>query len=138
MTAAGIVCRQYLQRDEDVRSPEMTRGIDVILAHPPREDVRNFYYYYYATYALLPVGGDAWQQWNPKVRDLLVSWQDKGDRNPELRGSWSPEGTYQLQAAGRVGVTALALLTLEVYYRHLPLNRPELGEMAKPRKETGR
>ena len=37
-----------------------------------------------------------------------------------------------MQASGRVGVTALALLTLEVYYRHLPLNRPELGEMSKP------
>ena len=35
----------------------------------------------------------------------------------------------------RVYVTALALLTLEVYYRNLPVNRPELGEMVK---ETGK
>lgn len=138
MTAAGIVCRQYLQGSsgqaagsEDIRSPNMTRGVDVILAHPPKANVHNFYYYYYATYALLPVGGEAWQNWNPQVRDLLVSWQDKGDKNQALRGSWDPQGAYQLQAAGRVGVTSLALLTLEVYYRHLPLNRPELGEMAK-------
>ena len=37
MTAAGIVCRQYLRRNEDVRSPNMTRGVDIILANPPRQ-----------------------------------------------------------------------------------------------------
>lgn len=132
MTAAGIVCRQYLQREEDLRSPKMTRGVDILLANPPRENLRNFYYYYYATYALLPIGGDAWKQWNPKVRDILVGWQEGGERNPAWKGSWDPRGSFQMQTAGRVGVTALALLTLEVYYRHLPLNRPDLGEMAKP------
>jgi hypothetical protein len=143
MTAAGIVCRQYLLSSsgqaggtEDVRSPNMTRGTDIIVKNPPRPSVKNFYYWYYATYALLPVGGDAWKQWNPQVRDLLISLQEKNDS--QLRGSWSPQGAYQLQASGRVGVTALALLTLEVYYRHLPLNRPELGEMAKDLSKTTR
>jgi hypothetical protein len=135
MTAAGIVCRQYLQKssneDLDPRSPAMTRGVDIILKNPPKDGVRNFYYYYYATYALLPVGGDAWNDWNPKCRDLLIRWQDKGEKNPSLTGSWDPQGAFQLQQSGRVGVTALALLTLEVYYRHLPVNRPELGEMVK-------
>jgi hypothetical protein len=136
MTAAGIVCRQYLSKtggdSRDLRSSDMLRGVDIILKHPPNERVRNFYYYYYATYALLGVGGDAWKEWNPKCRDLLIRWQDKGDKNPALKGSWDPQGAYQLQQSGRVGVTALALLTLEVYYRNLPVNRPELGEMAKP------
>lgn len=135
MTAAGIVCRQYLQKNNnesmDPRSPAMTRGVDIIVKHPPNEKIHNYYYYYYATYALLPVGGDAWKSWNPRCRDLIVSWQDKGDKNPALMGSWDSQGAYQLTQAGRVGVTALALLTLEVYYRHLPVNRPELGEMAK-------
>jgi len=31
-------------------------------------------------------------------------------------------------AGGRLMVTSLALLTLEVYYRHLPLYYPETGE----------
>jgi hypothetical protein len=138
MTAAGIVCRQYLHHtgsdNRDPRSSDMTRGVDIIVQHPPSENIRNFYYYYYATYALLPIGGDAWKEWNPKCRDLLVRWQDKGDRNPAHTGSWDPRGAYQLQQAGRVGVTALALLTLEVYYRNLPVNRPEIGEMAKETK----
>jgi hypothetical protein len=143
MTAAGIVCRQYLQSSsghaggtEDIRSAAMTKGTDIILKNPPRPNIKNYYYWYYATYALLPVGGDAWKQWNPQVRDLLVSMQDKGDKNPALKGSWDPSNAYQLSASGRVGCTALALLTLEVYYRHLPLNRPELGEMAKDLSKT--
>jgi hypothetical protein len=138
MTAAGIVCRQYLVNQsgshEDSRGSEMMRGVDIITKNPPRPGVKNYYYWYYATYALLPVGGDAWKQWNPQVRDLIVSLQNKSDSN--LKGSWDPQGAYQLTASGRVGVTALALLTLEVYYRHLPLNRPELGEMAKDLSKT--
>ncbi|MBL8797586.1 MAG: terpene cyclase/mutase family protein [Planctomycetia bacterium] len=133
MTAAGLVCRNYLasssgHTDND-RTSDRQRAVVVILKNPPRSNIKNYYYWYYSMYALQPVGGDAWKQWNPQVRDLLVSLQEKD--NASLKGSWDPQGSYQLQAAGRVGVTALALLTLEVYYRHLPLNRPELGEMHK-------
>jgi len=152
MTAIGIVCRQYLQGQsagvagEDVRSPSMLRGLDIVLKNPPtifegqkgirfpvvkRERYTNYYYWYYATYATLTAGGDAWQEWNPRVRDMLVGLQNKGDGDAALKGSWDPEGSQLLEVSGRTGVTALALLTLEVYYRHLPLNRPELGEMAK-------
>ena len=141
MTAAGIVCRQYLQSTsghaggtEDVRSPSMTRGVDIIIKNPPRPNNKNYYYWYYSMYALLPIGGEAWKQWNPQVRDLVVSLQNKTDS--QLKGSWDPQGAHQLTQSGRVGVTALALLTLEVYYRHLPLNRPELGEMGKDLSKT--
>jgi RNA polymerase sigma factor (sigma-70 family) len=136
MTAAGIVCRQYLANQsglgEDPRSPNMTRGVDIILKNPPVAKMQAYYYWYYGTYAMLQAGGDNWRQWNPQVRDAVVSLQNKGTSNPTLKGSWDPpkEGTA-LSGGGRVGITALALLTLEVYYRHLPLNRPELGEMAK-------
>jgi hypothetical protein len=36
-------------------------------------------------------------------------------------GSWEPEPGFIGRACGRLGTTALCLLTLEVYYRHLPL-----------------
>lgn len=141
MTSAGLVCRHYLVSSsghasgEDTRS-SLNRTVDIILKNPPKANVKNYYYWYYSMYALLPVGGEAWRQWNPQVRDLLVSLQDR--QNPNFKGSWDPQGAYQLQAAGRVGVTALALLTLEVYYRHLPLNRPELGEMHKDLSKASR
>jgi len=134
MTAAGIVCRQYLVNQSGGGQPAQAarqHGLDLLLKHPPKLTVKNYYYWYYATYALLGSGGEAWREWNPQVRDLLVSMQDRGTTNPALKGSWDPAGSGPIDGAGRVGVTALALLTLEVYYRHLPLNRPELGEMAK-------
>lgn len=131
MTAAGLVCRQFLLSEESPSSPNMSRGAPILLNHLPNAHNRNFYYYYYATYALLPIGGEAWKTWNPKVRDLIVGWQDQGTQDPALKGSWDPRGAHQLERAGRVGVTALALLTLEVYYRHLSVTRPELGEMVK-------
>jgi hypothetical protein len=137
MTAAGTICRQYLQSSSgqagaaDTRSLGVMKSADIILKHMPNPNVKNYYYWYYATYALLPIGGDPWKQWNPAVRDLLVGMQDKGTANPALKGSWDPKDSGPIAGSGRVGVTALALLTLEVYYRHLPLNRPELGEMAK-------
>ena len=134
MTAAGIVCRQYLANQsgaDQLGAAAGLRGVDVLVKNPPQQRVKNYYYWYYATYALLGSGGDAWRDWNPQVRDLLVSMQDRGATNPALKGSWDPANSGPIDGAGRVGVTALALLTLEVYYRHLPLNRPELGEMAK-------
>lgn len=141
MTAAGTICRQYLQSSSgqvgvDGRGPTIMKSADIILKHMPNPNVKNYYYWYYATYALLPIGGDAWKQWNPAVRDLLVNMQDKGTANPALKGSWDPKDSGPIAGAGRVGCTALALLTLEVYYRHLPLNRPELGEMAKDLSKT--
>jgi hypothetical protein len=158
MTAIGVVCRQYLQGQstggvatKDPRSANMMRGVDILMKNMPqimdkppihhnvpRPRYINYYYWYYGTYAMLGVGGEEWKQWNPKVRDLLVSLQNQGDKDPAHKGSWDPEGAQLLEMVGRNGCTSLALLTLEVYYRHLPLNRPEMGEMAKDLDATGR
>jgi RNA polymerase sigma factor (sigma-70 family) len=149
MTAIGLLCRQYVQAQsggEESRSPNLQRSLDLVLQNPPtifegqgglrypvvqRPRYTNFYYWYYATYALLPLGGEAWQQWNPQMREMLVRLQNKGEQNAAHKGSWDPEGSQLMEVSGRIGVTSLALLTLEVYYRHLPLNRPEMGEMQK-------
>ena len=40
-------------------------------------------------------------------------------------GSWAPDSGTIGRSCGRVGSTALSLLTLEVYYRHLPLYKRE-------------
>lgn len=131
MTAAGIVCRHYLQGHDQSDKTSRMDGIDVILKRPPNAARPNYYYLYYSMYALFPVGGDAWASWNPKVRDLVVNQQNKGDKNANLKGSWDPRGGSQIDGAGRLAVTSMALLTLEVYYRHLPLNQPDLGQMTK-------
>jgi hypothetical protein len=65
------------------------------------------------------------------MRDILIDTQDQG-LNPDRRdqkGSWDPSGDPWGGELGRLGDTSLKLLTLEVYYRHLPLYRREIGAM---------
>ena len=87
------------------------------------------YYYYYATQVIHFYEGPDWHKfWNPKMRDLLVELQRKGDAS--INGSWDKDGGFIGQQCGRLGTTALALLTLEVYYRHLPLYKRDSGGLA--------
>jgi len=132
VTAVGLLARQYMGWGP--RNVGLQKGLDYLRKLPPSENFRNIYYYYYATqvvHHMAPFNPEAWEQWNPKMRDMLIDRQDMG-LNPERRdqkGSWSPEGDAWGGQLGRLGYTSLALLTLEVYYRHLPLYRRELGAM---------
>jgi hypothetical protein len=88
------------------------------------------YYYYYATQVVHHLGGDAWDAWNPRMRDLLIDSQDQGldPHKRHQKGSWSPAGwDVGSYGGGRIMMTSLAVLTLEVYYRFLPLYRREIG-----------
>jgi hypothetical protein len=78
------------------------------------------YYYYYATQVVHFADGPDWHKfWNPRMRNMLVELQRKGDES--IDGSWDKDQGFIGSACGRLGTTCLALLTLEVYYRHLPL-----------------
>lgn len=116
MTAEGLLCRQLLgwPRDHD----GMTIGVKTLSKResPDRRNV-NFYYWYYATQMFHHYGGDPWTRWNYKMRDLLPALQEQ--RGVDA-GSWPPIGEWSEQG-GRIFSTSLALLTLEVYYRHLPI-----------------
>jgi hypothetical protein len=63
-------------------------------------------------------GGAPWKQWNTKVRDQLVRRQRL---DGHFAGSWDPDETKEGSTGGRIYSTALATLTLEVYYRFLRL-----------------
>ena len=95
----------------------------------------EMYYYYYATQVVHFFGGDEWKEWNegPKdaagkrlggMRDWLVHTQSK---NGVETGSWNPDPGTIGSHCGRLGSTCLCLLTLEVYYRHLPLYKRNQG-----------
>jgi hypothetical protein len=82
---------------------------------------RDTYYWYYATQVMFHVGGERWKRWNDKLHPLLVSSQI---RTGPMAGSWDPNNPLPdrwAPHAGRLYVTTLNLLSLEVYYRHLPL-----------------
>jgi hypothetical protein len=124
MTAVGLLCRLYLGTGP--RNSGIQGGVQRLKQNPPSSAPtrRNIYYDYYATQVMFHFGGEPWDSWNPQIRNLLVKTQDKGDdpKHPHTKGSWSPVGDIW-GGGGRIMTTSLSILTLEVYYRHLPLYR---------------
>ena len=118
MTAEGLLCRMYLGWTKDYAPLE--QGVKYLLQeHMPRDDGPNYYYWYYATQVMHHFGGKRWKAWNLSMRDILVEEQVKKGHEA---GSWSPRGGHASQG-GRLYSTALAVCTLEVYYRHAPIFR---------------
>ncbi len=108
MTAEALVCRSFLGIETDQQ--ELAEATQRIVQEPPNLERINLYYWYYATLALQRHGGEEWQNWNHNIQRVLLSQQTK-------QGSWSPDGLWA-GYGGRVYSTALATLSLEVYYRY--------------------
>jgi hypothetical protein len=128
MSAVGLLCRMYLGWSP--KNPGLQAGVTRLKANPPTA-LNNMYYYYYATQVMHHMGGESFEFWNPKMRDLLIKGQDMGkdSKHPWQKGSWDPSGDVHGKVGGRIMITSLSLLTLEVYYRHLPLYRRDMGVM---------
>ncbi|MFO0930364.1 MAG: prenyltransferase/squalene oxidase repeat-containing protein [Gemmataceae bacterium] len=132
MTAVGALCRQYL--GVNPRNPSLLGSVKRVQAAPPAAAADNVYYIYYATQVMHHMGGDAWNFWNlgpdgtgkGGIRDTLIAKQDQGQGNrPGQAGSFAGND----HVGGRLGATSLCLLSLEVYYRHLPLYRRDANVM---------
>jgi len=126
MTAEALFCQQMLgfPRDSDAN----TESIAWLMRNPPRMSDANYYYWYYGTLAMYQYGGKPWQDWNGTVRDLLVEQQIQSG---PMTGTWDPNDEWG-RYGGRLYSTALATLTLEVYYRLLPLYRMNETTDVKP------
>ncbi len=122
MSSEALLCRQYLGWPSD--HPGLQEGIKYLLKHLPHRKNPNIYYWYYGTQVMHHVGGKPWDRWNDKIRVALTGMQAK--RGHEA-GSWDPRGNFANQG-GRLYMTSLAVCTLEVYYRHLPLYREKVLE----------
>lgn len=119
MTAEGLLCRVYLGWRKD--HPGLRLGTQyLLLEHPPEPRNANIYYWYYATQLMHHYGGRRWETWNKQLRDSLVGLQETRGANA---GSWPTRIDPRGDAAGRLYVTAMAICTLEVYYRHAPIFR---------------
>lgn len=128
-TAAGLLNRLYLGWGP--RHADMILGCDYLMeaAMPPadfkRGQAANIYTWYYAAQVMHHMGGEYWEKWNPRMREYLIRSQEReGHKN----GSWDPTPDAWGRQGGRIYTTALSALTLEVYYRHLPLYRREKVE----------
>jgi hypothetical protein len=123
MTAVGGLMR--LHTGIRATDPRVTRPADVLAAlepsyGSPTERTRDAYLWYYASQVLVHTGGRSWERWYRSLVDLLAEHQE---RNGPRAGSWDPLGEVPDRwghYGGRIYVTALHLLALEVPARHLP------------------
>ena len=122
MTAEGMFSQQLLGGFPPSH-PRMQESVKLIQKNLPNRQKTNYYYWYYGSLAMHQNQGDAWEKWNENLRPILVRNQVRNG-NDRVDGSWDPIGQYGPQA-GRCVVTAMATLSLEVYYRYLPLSSPE-------------
>ena len=118
LSAVGLLSRMYLgkQHGWNPTNPVVKLGAKRLSAEGPSSN--DMYYNYYATQFMYQVGGDTWTRWNNVLRDQLVAKQDK---KGHAAGSWLPTCPHGGRPGGRLYMTAMSILTLEVYYRHLPI-----------------
>jgi hypothetical protein len=108
-----MVVRQF--SGVGVKSHLLVKGAELTRRHEPTWERKDFYLWYYATYAMHNMGGEYRIWWNRRIRDVLIENQMKTGENA---GSWDPEGARWADRGGRVYSTALGALCLEVYYRY--------------------
>lgn len=129
MTAVGLLTTQYLGAGRD--DPKIMGGVEYLSNNLPAIESRNVYYWYYATQVMHNVPGPEWDKWNRAMRRILISTQDK---NGCAAGSWDPEKPTVDpwgRQGGRLMCTSLSCLTLEVYYRYLPLYKTDGKDLEK-------
>jgi hypothetical protein len=121
-TAAGTLSMQLLGKYDD---PSVAKSMEVLRAYLKNttkeqweaSGVQYFYYFhYYAMQAHYQFGGKYWNDWHPRVRDMLLEKQNRD-------GSWDVgPGTVEGGAVdpNKVYFTAMACLVLDIYLHFLP------------------
>lgn len=123
MTAVGGLMRLHTGAAAD--DPRVVQAARVLAALPPEygtatRKTRDSYLWYYASQVLVHTGGPEWQAWYGRLVDTLAATQESA--GPKA-GSWDPLGEAPDRwgiYGGRIYVTALHLLALEVPDRRLP------------------
>ncbi len=134
MTSVGLLCTQYLGAKR--QDPSIQEGMAYLMQHLPNANQRNTYYWYYATQVMHNLPGPEWDAWNRQMRRVMIDSQNKEGC---AAGSWDPDkptADAWHDQGGRIMVTSLCCLSLEVYYRYLPLYKLDTED--KPSNETAR
>ena len=97
----------------------MIEGTAMIMANQPNPDAPSMYRWYYATQVMHNQPGPDWDVWNRKMRRALIDTQCKEDNARPGVGAPRRIGSGRWPVA--CIMTSLSALTLEVYYRYLPL-----------------
>jgi uncharacterized protein YfaP (DUF2135 family) len=138
-TGVGMLAHQFLLNEPD--APLVQDAADYLAKEAPLRwgtlprpgDSRDYYLWYNCTLAMFQAGGDNWKHWNDVVRDTILKLQE---HTGCARGSWSPDCRWG-DTGGRIFSTALAVLTLEVYYRYTQHNelQPAATLVTSPHEE---
>ena len=113
-TACAVLCRMYSGLPKD--HPSIKIAVERFSNDGPSPT--NTYYNYYATQVMKQVGGPEWEKWNVRMRDKLVASQEKSGH---MAGSWYWADVHGADPGGRLYITCMATMMLEVYYRYMPL-----------------
>lgn len=116
MIPTGMFCRQLAKVPP--ADPRMKEGADFMRMRPITNRNIDYYYLYYGTLALYQHQGKVWEDWNTRMKEVLPEIQEKTGADA---GSWAPGGANHGNQMGRVVTTGIATLSLEVYYRILPI-----------------
>jgi hypothetical protein len=112
-TAIGHLMQMYL--GSPLESPELLSGCELLASAGPSDT--DVYFNYYGTLVLHHARSRHWKRWNQTVREHLIRTQQ---RNGHEDGSWFFPDLHG-NVGGRLYTTAMAVMTLEVYYRFMPL-----------------
>lgn len=118
-TAVGLLSKMYL--GATLEDDQVGLGAQYLIEQQPSKT--DMYFNYYATLVLHHRSDEDWPKWNVELRDYLVNSQEKGTSHQA--GSWYFADQHGA-VGGRLYTTAMAVMTLEVYYRYLPLYNPNL------------
>jgi hypothetical protein len=120
-TAVGLFVRKMAGIKNDPTSMKIAKVLDRV-----GPQLSSCYQVYDGTYAMFQVGGGSknkkkhkamWERWNKRFRDPIIREQvDKGIDE----GSWNAQGGH---GAARIVATCFNIMSLEVYYRFLPINK---------------
>jgi hypothetical protein len=113
MSVVGLFSRMMLGWPHDHRP--LLKGVAQVANQAPHQN--HMYFNYYAAQVLRHHGGSDWKRWNPRMRDYLVNLQATQGHET---GSWYIDEDWSTQG-GRLYTTTLSILTLEVYYRYMPM-----------------
>ena len=123
----GIMCRIFLgwRRSHPFCIGSANKILEDMMEEIPRGEnwslYRSFreyptYAWYYGTLAMHQMGGRYFRLWNERIKKVVPGTQEQDGC---IRGSW-PMWNHD-SFNGRVVMAALGALTLETYYRYLPV-----------------
>jgi hypothetical protein len=123
LTGVGIMCRIFMGEGKggvvQLGASVLTGADNLPKWDPSKYGKIDYYYWFYGSYSMNQFDGPTgplWTKWNTEMKNVLLKSQRQGKEAGCANGSWDPCDRWGHEA-GRVYSTAIATLTLEVYYR---------------------